>query len=88
MAARGPCARVQCRSTEITGFPTRIIRVSCFASVAQESAPERISAVSENRRIGSRTKEHATGQRAVAHTRRLCAREKERGERKRENVRV
>jgi len=39
---------------------------------------ERISAVSENRwRTESRTKEHATGQRAVAHTRRLCTREKE-----------
>lgn len=55
----------------------------------RSAVPERISAVSENRRrTGSRTKEHATGQRAVAHARRLLGthgRRKE--ERRREGMR-
>lgn len=75
----GPCARAmsiywnyRISNENNTGFLFR---------ERLRSAPERISAVSENRwRTRSRTKEHATGQRAVAHTRWLCAREKEREE--------
>jgi len=55
----------------------------------RSGVPERISTVSENRRrAGSRTKEHATGQRAVAHSHRLWERRRERGwERERERER-